>query len=127
MSFESILQRIVNECGGGLGAVLMSDDGVPIAEASGSDGAPLSVEDIAAAGIEFGRILAEIGKTSDAIGGGGLVETVVTLDRFSLVFRCIDKELILVLAIAPDGNLGKARYLIRRELLAIREESDFEI
>jgi hypothetical protein len=24
--------------------------------------------------------------------------------------------------VAPDGNLGKARYLIRRSLLAIRQE-----
>ena len=30
--------------------------------------------------------------------------------------------LLVVLALAPDGNLGKARYLLRRYALAIREE-----
>jgi len=34
----------------------------------------------------------------------------------------VDDEVLLVLALAPDGNLGKARYLIRRHLNALREE-----
>jgi hypothetical protein len=38
------------------------------------------------------------------------------------VFRPIDGETFLALVIATDGNLGKARYLIRRHLLAIRQE-----
>ncbi len=32
MSFRSILRSIVEECGGGLGAVLMGSDGIPIEE-----------------------------------------------------------------------------------------------
>jgi len=38
------------------------------------------------------------------------------------MFRNVDAETFLVLAMAPDGNLGKARYLIRRHLLALRQE-----
>ena len=44
----------------------------------------------------------------------------ISLDRLALVFHTVDEELILVLALSPDGNLGKARYLIRRSLVKLR-------
>jgi hypothetical protein len=34
----------------------------------------------------------------------------------------VDDETYLILAIAPDGNAGKARFLMRRHLLALRDE-----
>jgi predicted regulator of Ras-like GTPase activity (Roadblock/LC7/MglB family) len=123
MSFRSILRDIVDECGGGLGAVLMGADGIPIEEYVTDripDG-PLQ-EDIGSAGVEFARILEEIRKAADALGGGAVSETVVSLARMNLVFRPIDSDTFLALVLATDGNLGKARYLIRRHLLAIRQE-----
>jgi len=123
MSFRSILQAIVDGCGGGLGAALMGNDGIPIEQVSAAKGAAsMPGDDVGAAGVEFGRILEEIRKASDALGGGALSETVVSLAHFSLILRHIDDDTFLVLALAPDGNLGKARYLIRRHLLELREE-----
>jgi predicted regulator of Ras-like GTPase activity (Roadblock/LC7/MglB family) len=124
MSFASILNEIVDGCGGGLGAALMGSDGIPIAEVVvDSDHARmLLTEEIGTAGAEFGRILAEIAKASDALGGGAVHETAVVLSRFTLVFRNVDEETFLVVALAPDGNLGKARYLMRRQLLVLRQE-----
>ena len=123
MNFRSILRSIVEECGGGLGAVLMGGDGIPIADyvTDRVPEGPLQ-EDIGTAGVEFSRILDEIRKAADALDGGAVGETVVTLARMSLVFRPVDGETFLALVIAPDGNLGKARYLIRRHLLSIRQE-----
>jgi predicted regulator of Ras-like GTPase activity (Roadblock/LC7/MglB family) len=123
MSFRTILRSIVEECGGGLGAVLMGADGIPIEEyvTDRIPEGPLQ-EDIGSAGVEFSRILEEIRKAADALGGGALHETVVSLAGMSLVFRPIDGETFLAVVLATDGNLGKARYLIRRHLLAIRQE-----
>jgi len=124
VSFVSILKEIVDGCGGGLGAALMGNDGIPIEEFVSPSPAvrELLSEEIGTAGAEFGRILAEIGKASDTLGGGALHETTVVLSRFTLVFRNVDEDTFLVVAIAPHGNLGKARYLIRRQLLALRQE-----
>ena len=122
MSFGRVLREIVEGCGGGLGAALMGNDGIPIEEVNAADPVALMSEEVGTAGVEFGRILEEIRKASDALAGGGLQETVVVLARFSLIFRAIDAETFLVVALAPDGNIGKARYLIRRSLLAIRQE-----
>ena len=123
MIFESILKQIVDGSGGGIAIALMGMDGIPIAQARAEEpGADPLEGDIGAAGIEFGHILGDIAKAADSLGTGGWSETVIKLARLSLLFIKVDEEGMLVLALQPDGNLGKARYLLRRHLLEIREE-----
>jgi predicted regulator of Ras-like GTPase activity (Roadblock/LC7/MglB family) len=125
MTFGTILQSIVDDCGGGRSVALMGLDGIAIEQVAASKGVdpqdPLA-GDVTLAGIEFGRILADMGKASDSLGAGSVREAVVTLDGANLIFHIVDDDLMLVLAMSPDGNLGKARYLIRRSLGAIRAE-----
>ena len=123
MSFASILQMIVDNCGGGIAAALMGTDGIPIEQVTATAGPQGAMsEDIATAGVEFGRILEEIRKVSDSLTAGSLSETMVSFSRFSLIFRIVDEDTFLVLAIAAGGNVGKARYLMRRHLIALRDE-----
>ncbi len=123
MSFESILQTVVDECGGGVGAALMGADGIPIEQVL-AQSAPVGVldEEVSTVGIEFGKILGDIGKASDSLEGGALKETIVSVSNFLMVFRIVSDEYFIVVVLSPEGNLGKARYLIRKNLLAIREE-----
>ena len=123
MSFASILQEIVDECGGGLAAALMGADGIPIdqVEASGEVSESLS-DEVEVLGVEFGRILDEVRKASDSVTGGALEEVSVRLANFWVLMRVVDEETYLVLAVGPDGNAGKARFLMRRQLMALREE-----
>ncbi len=123
MTFSRILQGIVEQCGGGIGAALMGTDGIPIDQfvSSGVPDGPLS-EDIGTAGVEFNRILEEIRKASDGLAGGAMTETVVVLANFSLAFRPVDADSYLVVVVAPAGNLAKARYLMRNSLSAICDE-----
>ena len=86
MSFESILNEIVEGCGGGLGAALMGSDGVPIAEVVADTPAAREylIEEIGIAGAEFSRILSEIAKASDALGGGASLGLKITADGPSI-------------------------------------------
>ena len=124
MNFEQILQTIVDDCGGGFGAALMGLDGIAIAQVEATSppgGDPLD-GDVTTAGIEFGRILSDVTKASDSLATGQMREAVISLDRVNLIFHTIDDDLVLVLAISPDGNLGKARYLVRRYAVDLRAE-----
>jgi predicted regulator of Ras-like GTPase activity (Roadblock/LC7/MglB family) len=122
MSFEAILREIVEGCGGGIGAALMGSDGIAIAEyvSPQAPEGPLA-DDIGVAGVEFGRILEETRKAADALDGGPLVETLVVLARMSLLFRGVDGDTFLVVVLSPDGNLGKARYLMRKQVPSLRQ------
>lgn len=127
MSFDSILRNIVDECGDGLGAVLMGIDGIPIEQVLatqlpvGFDAASLE-EEVASASVEFGRILDECRKVSDSLAAGAVEEAQVRLARFWVLQRVVDDENVLVVLVGPDGNVGKARFLMRRHLLALREQ-----
>jgi predicted regulator of Ras-like GTPase activity (Roadblock/LC7/MglB family) len=122
MAFTPLLRAIVDGCRGGLGAVLMGFDGMPIEEALAA-GAPASLsEDLATAGVEFGRILAEMRKAADGVGGGELLDATVRLGGLTLVLSVVDDETFLAVAVAPDGNAGQARYLLRRQMAALRDE-----
>jgi predicted regulator of Ras-like GTPase activity (Roadblock/LC7/MglB family) len=121
MSFDSILQTIVDDCPGALGVALMGSDGIPIANVA----APSSPEDpelVNVLGVEFGRILDQARKAADASEAGTALELMVRTERFHVVLQTLDPDTYLALALSPDGNVGKGRYLMRRHSLALREE-----
>ena len=128
MNFGATLATIVEECGGGIGAALMGSDGIAIEQVEARAlpasfaGDPSSVaEEIAALGVEFGRILEEARKAADSLNGGAVEEACLRMARFWVLLRALDEETFLVLVLAPDGNLGKARFLMRRHLAELRE------
>ncbi|MDJ0869394.1 MAG: roadblock/LC7 domain-containing protein [Myxococcota bacterium] len=126
MSFEPTLQKMVDGCPGAIGIALMGSDGIPVAQlqlgVDDSGEAGELGEDVGAAGVEFGRILDEMRKAADALSAGRLNEAVVGLSRYWLLFRTVDDELFVVLALLPDANVGKARFLVRRHLLELQEQ-----
>jgi hypothetical protein len=46
----------------------------------------------------------------------------VHTERYHVLIQAVDRDTYLVLALAPEANVGKGRYLMRRHQLAIREE-----
>jgi predicted regulator of Ras-like GTPase activity (Roadblock/LC7/MglB family) len=128
MNFAATLRKIVDECGGGIGAALMGTDGIAIEQVEaaqlpasfGGDAASVG-EEISALGVEFGRILDEARKAADSLAGGAVEEACLRMARFWVLLRVVDAETFLVLVLGPDGNLGKARYLMRRHLAEVRE------
>lgn len=121
MSFDSILQAIVDECPGALGAALMGSDGIPIAHVAARS-RPEDPELVTVLGVEFGRILDEARKAADAAEAGAALELAVRTERFHVVLQPLDPDTYLALALEPDGNVGKGRYLMRRHSLALRDE-----
>ena len=124
MGFGPILEELVGDCPGALGAVLLGKDGIAVAQVTGSAGTRDSLaEDFDALGAEFSRVLEETRRAARASGAGEVAEAWFHLDRFRLGLRRINADLTLALAVEPDGNLGQARYLIRRNLSAILSQA----
>jgi len=129
MNFAAILRILADECGGGIGAALLGNDGIPIEQVLATS-LPPSVaadpetleDDLNAIGVEFGRVMDEARKASDSVSGGQVEEMLVQTARYWVLLRSVDEDAFLALAMVPDGNVGKARFLMRRYLLALREQ-----
>jgi predicted regulator of Ras-like GTPase activity (Roadblock/LC7/MglB family) len=109
--FSEILQRIVEETGGGIGAVLMGYDGIAIDQYFASDEAL----DLHMVVVEYSNVLKEIRKTADILSLGDMEEISIRTDRFIIVIRMLNEEYFVALVINRDGNFGKGRYLMTRE------------
>ena len=121
MTFRDILQRLVEDTPGALAAVLMGSDGIPIDDYRAA-GARI---DLPALAVEFQRVLEEARKTSSALyqdARGRLIELILNTSENQLLFREVDEEYFVVIALEPTGSLGKARYLMRSLLRDLQRE-----
>ena len=109
--FSKILQRIVEETGGGIGAVLMGYDGIAIDQFFSPD----EELDLHMVVVEYSNVLKEIRKTAEILSLGEMEEISIRTDRFIIVIRMLNDDYFVALVIARDGNFGKGRYLMTRE------------
>lgn len=111
MSFRETLQDIVENVGGGLGAVIMGYDGIPIDEYVKEDGA-LDVQLLTA---EYAAVLKEIKRTVEVLKAGVLEEVAINTEFSIAIARVINDDFFVVLVMGSEGNFGKGRFLLRRE------------
>lgn len=109
--FNEILQRIVEQTGGGIGAVLMGYDGIAVDQVF----APDEEIDLQMIVVEYANVLKEIRKTAETLSLGEMEEVSIRTERFIIVIRMLNEEYFVALVINRDGNFGKGRYLMTRE------------
>lgn len=63
--------------------------------------------------MEFSYILTQVKKASETLKVGGMQEIVIKAEQLMLVIRMLNEEYFLAVALLPQGNLGKCRFLLR--------------
>lgn len=115
--FGSILKDTVNNVKGAHAAILMGFDGIPVDAYTGN-----STSDIETIGMEFSVLLREIQSAAVQLEAGNANEITIRTEKFSTILRILNDEYFLAITVDSDGNLGKARYLLRMavpKLLAV--------
>jgi predicted regulator of Ras-like GTPase activity (Roadblock/LC7/MglB family) len=110
--FKEALKDIVERTDGGIAGLLMDSSGNAV-ETYSRDGASI---DISAVGIEFGVVLSSIKKAAEMLEAGDTRELAIGTDKLMTLIRPLGDGYILALAMLPDGNFGKGRYLMRTAL-----------
>ena len=117
--FKESLQTIVEKTDGSLGAVIMGADGLAVEKFFTDEGNESNL-DIAAA--EFTSQVRSAGRSGKDLDLGGLRELIVALEGVTLVIRLFNRDYFAVLALKPEGNLGRGRYELRKAELVLAKE-----
>ncbi len=117
MSFDESLRRIINNIEDAMGIALVGMDGIVVEEHKKD---PLL--DLQSVGAECCTIVKEVEKVADSLNLGGTDDISFGTEKATILVRRINKDYFLVLAIGSDGNFGKGRYLIRREIPNLEKE-----
>ena len=109
MDFREILKEMVQRVDGGRAAILMGYDGIAIDEYK-KEG---DVTDIQLMGIEYSSVLKEMKHTSEILESGEVAEVSVITGNGMVVARAVGGDYFIMINLTIDGNLGKARYLMK--------------
>ncbi len=117
--FKELLESIVERTEGSLGALIMGLDGIAVEKVLGEAGNEANL-DVAAA--EFTSLVRSAQRSGSDIGLGKLRELVVSLDNAIVIMRLLGHDYFVVLALSPEGNLGRGRYELRKAELQLTKE-----
>jgi len=117
--FKEVLETVIERTEGSLGALIMGLDGIAVERSLKEAGQEANL-DVAAA--EFTSLVRSAQRAGKDTGLGDLRELVVSLDSAILLIRLLGRDYFVVLAMKPDGNLGRARFELRKAELQIAGE-----
>jgi predicted regulator of Ras-like GTPase activity (Roadblock/LC7/MglB family) len=117
MELKNLLKDIVENVGGGIGAVIMGYDGIPIEEYL-LDG----IFDVQIVAVEYVNVMKEVKRTLEVLKTGEMEEILITTEQSRIIIRSICDDFFIMLALDSNGNYGKGRYLLKREAPNLLEE-----
>jgi predicted regulator of Ras-like GTPase activity (Roadblock/LC7/MglB family) len=107
--FKDVLRDVVERTEGGIAGLLMGFDGIPV-ENYVKGGAGMDVESV---GMEYSVILTQIIKAAKMLDAGEAREVSIQAENLTTVIRLLNQDYFVALTMAPQGNFGKGRFLLR--------------
>jgi len=107
--FKEELRSIVDGSDGGIAGLVMDSSGIAL-ESYSKDGAQFDIDLI---GVEFSVVINSVKRATESLDAGGAREVAVNTEKMTTIVRMLNDSYFLALTMRPDGNLGKARYLMR--------------
>ncbi|MFW6067297.1 MAG: roadblock/LC7 domain-containing protein [Myxococcota bacterium] len=108
--FQEVLREVVDGTEGSVAGLLMGFDGIPVEQYVRDESVELPID---AVGQEYSVILKEIRKAAEMLEAGEAREMAVKAERMITVVRMLNDEYFVAMTLKPEGNLGKARFLLR--------------
>lgn len=111
MDFKTLLQKLVENVDGAIGAAVIGDDGIAIDQFSAK-----SEFDITAAGAEYSTIISSAKKASTSFGLGKTTEVLISTEKATMIMMTAGAGYFITLALSLDGNLGRGRLELKKSI-----------
>ena len=118
--FSELLDSIVSKVEGILAAAIMGMDGIAI-EKRNRD-ADLNVELLAA---EYTTALRLSSSSTQEVGLGALEEYILSTENRTIIVRMITSDYFLLLLLGKEGNIGRARFELKKAKYLVAKEFVF--
>ena len=112
MSFREHLEQVCRDVDGAIGCSLMGVDGIEVdthLSGAGQD----ELVDLKSLLVEYSAVFRSAREAAAAHEAGGVAELAISTEKVTAVARQVSPEYFMVVALRPEGNLGKARFLLR--------------
>lgn len=119
MSFRQHLRQVCDGVEGAVACSLMAVDGIEVETHLAAEDAQVDLRTLL---VEYSGLFRTATDATLANEAGDLQELCVSTDKLTAVARLVSPEYFMVVALRPDGNTGKARYLLRITAPRVRSE-----
>lgn len=116
--FADSLRELVERTDGAVASLLMDLEGLTVERYTKGT----SSLDIEAIGAEFSVIIKSVQRAVKSLEAGGTKEVAIHAERVTTIIRMLNSEYFVVLAMMPDGNVGKGRFMLRTAAPKLLEE-----
>ena len=109
MAFKQHLEAVCSQVEGAVACSIMGFNGLPI----DSHRVTEPGMDLDGLWVEYSSLFGQIQRAAESMQSGHVKEVAIHTDRLSTIARLINPEYFLVLAMSPEGNIGKGRFALR--------------
>ncbi len=114
MSFLPHLEAIVSQVEGAIACSVMGFDGIAVETHQSKSGGDQAAQlELTNAWVEYANLLQQAKNVAEGLKTGAVAELSVNSEKVITLMRLVNSEYFLVLGLKPDGNYGKARYVMR--------------
>ena len=119
MSFREHLQDVCKGVDGSVSCTLMGVDGIEVDSHLAGDPEDFDLKSLM---IEYSAVFRAARDAADLHQAGGVSELSINTEKLATVARLVSPDYFMVVALRPEGNYGKARYLLRITAPKVRSE-----
>ena len=110
MSFLTHLESVVNQVDGALACSVMGFDGIAVETHQKEELADVELQN---SWVEYANVVTQLRNAAELLRTGEISEVSINTERVITLMRMVTPEYFLVLAMKPDANYGKGRYVLR--------------
>ncbi len=109
MPFKNLLQEMLDQLPGAVGAIIADWEGEAVDQVSRLDDF-----DIKVLGAHKGIVLSRLREALQRLDGGDLEEVLIHFEQGKTLITPINEDYFLVLSVEPQVMIGKAAFVMRR-------------
>ena len=123
MAFLPHLQSVVSQVEGAVACSVMGFDGIAVETYQAPQAADWATEmDLSSAWVEYGNALSQLKSGAELLKAGAVAEVSINSEKLITLMRMVNPDYFVVLALKPEGNYGKGRYVLRVTAPKLKDE-----